>query len=359
MAKIGIVGTGTIGRPLIHLLSEHGREIGIDDVWFHKRTPLLEERGKVESLIEKGAKLIVDYNQRKKFEELGHKPYATTDDFLAEVDVIIDCTPKGEEMKHQYYQLVNRLRGDSFKGVIAQGGSKETFGKNYAYDVNDSALVAGEDKFIRVVSCNTHQILVVLNSIVLKHEGIHCLNFADFTIERRASDISQDESIGSVEAAKPSHGEWGSHQSHDAGLVLKTFIPHIQPIIHAQVSKVPSQYMHVAHFNLQMNKNLGIDEIRMRFKENKLVASTNYMTSGKAYSEARDNNLIAGRILNQTVLLENTLQVVDGSRIYGTCFTPQDGNALLSSVAAALWMLDQKTYKEKMKSFDKYLFKTI
>lgn len=359
MVKIGIIGTGTIGRPLIYLLSEHGCEIGINEVWFHKRTPLLEERGKVDSLIEKGAKLIVDDNQYKKFEELGHKPHATINDLLAEADVIIDCTPKGEEMKRRYYQLVSRLRENSFKGVIAQGGSKETFGKNYAYDINDSALVAGKDKFIRVVSCNTHQILVVLNSLVLKHEGIQCLNYADFTIERRASDISQDESIGSVEVGKPSHNDWGSHQSYDAGLVLKTFMPYLQPIIHAQVSKIPNQYMHVAHFNLQMNKDISADEVMKRFKENKLVAFTDYMTSGKAFSEARDNNRISGRILNQTVLLENSLQVVNGHRIYGSCFTPQDGNALLSSIAAALWLLDPKTYKEKMASFDKYLFKKI
>ena len=26
--------------------------------------------------------------------------------------------------------------------------------------------------------------------------------------------------------------------------------------------------------------------------------------------------------------------------VYGFCFTPQDGNSLLSSIAAALWLID-------------------
>jgi len=358
MAKVGIIGTGTIGRPLIRLSADHGSEIGISETWFHKRTPLLEERGKVESLIKRGAKLIVDEDQWKKFTELGHKPYATLHDLLAEMDVIIDCTPNGEEMKHQYYQLVERLRKDSLKGVIAQGGSKETFGKNYAYDINDCALNPGKDKYIRVVSCNTHQILVAINSIVLKDDGITSLKRADFVIQRRASDISQDESAGGVEIARPSHEDWGSHQSYDAGLVLKTFIPNLKPIIHAQVAKDPSQYMHIAHFNVELKRAISISEAMRRFQENHLVARTNYSTTNKVFSEARDDSNIAGRILNQTVLLEKSLQII-GRRVYGTCFTPQDGNALLSSVAAALWLIDPKTYKTKMKVFDKYLFDVI
>lgn len=358
MAKIGIIGTGTIGRPLIRLNVDHGPEIGINETWFHKRTPLLEERGKIESLMKRGAKLIVDENRWKKFKELGHKPHATFNDLLAEADVIIDCTPKGEEMKRQYYQLMERLRRHSLKGVIAQGGSEETFGKNYAYDINDCVLIPGKDKFIRVVSCNTHQILVAIASLVLKHDGIINLKHADFVIQRRVSDTSQNESIGGIEIAEPSHEGWGSHQSYDAGLVLKTIIHDLKPIIHAQISKIPSQYMHVAHFNIELKRKLPISEARRRFQENPLVAITNYMTTNKVFSEARDDSDIAGRILNQTVLLQKSLQVV-GKRIYGTCFTPQDGNALLSSVAATLWLLDPKTYKEKMKVFDKYLFKTI
>ena len=37
---VHVVGTGTIGEPLIGLLCDFGSELGIDEVTFHKHTPL-------------------------------------------------------------------------------------------------------------------------------------------------------------------------------------------------------------------------------------------------------------------------------------------------------------------------------
>ena len=54
-----VIGTGTIGEPLIGLLADHKDSLGLDNVIFFKRTPLSDERGKVESLIRKGAKLFL------------------------------------------------------------------------------------------------------------------------------------------------------------------------------------------------------------------------------------------------------------------------------------------------------------
>ena len=45
--------------------------------------------------------------------------------------------------------------------------------------------------------------------------------------------------------------------------------------------------------------------------------------------------------------------------ITGFCFTPQDGNSLLSSAAAALWFLHGKAYVDYMKNFDNYLFQQV
>ena len=47
---VHIVGTGTIGEPLIGLMADNKETFGIDEVTFHKRTPLLHERGKVNDL---------------------------------------------------------------------------------------------------------------------------------------------------------------------------------------------------------------------------------------------------------------------------------------------------------------------
>ena len=52
-----VIGTGTIGEPLIGLLCDFKEELGIDEVTFHKNTPLTTDRSKVNSLLSRGARL--------------------------------------------------------------------------------------------------------------------------------------------------------------------------------------------------------------------------------------------------------------------------------------------------------------
>jgi glyceraldehyde-3-phosphate dehydrogenase (NAD(P)) len=47
---VHVVGTGTIGEPLIGILSTFRQQWGLDDITFHKRTPLLTDRSKVHAL---------------------------------------------------------------------------------------------------------------------------------------------------------------------------------------------------------------------------------------------------------------------------------------------------------------------
>jgi hypothetical protein len=67
MAKkvVHVVGTGTIGEPLIGIFNTFRKSFGIDEVTFHKRTPLLTDRSKVSVLTQRGAKLCVDKERRR------------------------------------------------------------------------------------------------------------------------------------------------------------------------------------------------------------------------------------------------------------------------------------------------------
>ena len=67
---VHVVGTGTIGEPLIGLFSAFQQAWDIDEVSFHKRTPLQDERAKVESMVRRGAKLVVDADKVADFEAL-------------------------------------------------------------------------------------------------------------------------------------------------------------------------------------------------------------------------------------------------------------------------------------------------
>ena len=54
-AIVHVIGTGTIGEPLIGLLTEMKDPLGIEEVTFHKRTPLLHDRSKVVNLVKRVA----------------------------------------------------------------------------------------------------------------------------------------------------------------------------------------------------------------------------------------------------------------------------------------------------------------
>src|SRR5690606_8973454 len=160
MSKIvHVVGTGTIGEPLIGMLADHREHFGIDEVTFHKRTPLVTERSKVNDLVGRGAALAVDPERRAAFEELGHTPKYEAREAIERASVVIDCTPVGNKMKDEFYQ-----HATGPVGFMAQG-SEFGFGKMYARGINDDALETGEDRFLQIVSCNTHNIAVLIKTL--------------------------------------------------------------------------------------------------------------------------------------------------------------------------------------------------
>ena len=92
-----VVGTGTIGEPLIGLLADNKEHFGIDEVTFHKRTPLVTEKAKVSDLVRRGAVLCVDDDRKATFEELGHAPKYEKVEAIERATVVIDCTPVGSQ----------------------------------------------------------------------------------------------------------------------------------------------------------------------------------------------------------------------------------------------------------------------
>lgn len=66
------------------------------------------------------------------------------------------------------------------------------------------------------------------------------------------------------------------------------------------------------------------------------------------------------RVLDQAILVAPSLSVSpDGHEVAGYCFTPQDGNSLLSSVSATEVLLYPKDYKERMTPYNQLLYKEV
>ena len=349
---VHIVGTGTIGEPLVGILSTFQKQFGIDEVTFHKRTPLLTDRSKVTVSCQNGAKLAVDKERWQKFVEMGMTPSYEAEEAIERANVVIDCTPVGNQNKEKVY---NKYANNG-RGFIAQG-SEDGFGKKYARGINDKALVRGQDQFIQVVSCNTHNLAVLIDTIALGPEKEDNLAESRFVCMRRANDLSQEgDFIPAPEVGKHDDSKFGTHQGRDAHELFQTVGLDLN--IFSSALKLNTQYMHTIHFNLRLRRRIDKDELMRRFKSTRRVALTNKKSSASVFSFGRDHGLF-GRILNQTVIVSQSLAIHGDKEIIGTCFTPQDGNSLLSSLAATLWFLYPDSYEEKLAPVRPYFFDEI
>ena len=328
---VHIVGTGTIGEPLIGLFTDFRHYFEIDEVTFHKRTPLVSDRAKLKHLMARGAKLATDNDARAEFEQLGHDVSYSTEEALERATVIIDCTPAGNQNKERYYQ---NLSGS--KGFLAQG-SEFGFGKPYARGVNDEALVPGEDRYIQVVSCNTHNITTLIRTLCSEDDGLS-IERGNFVCMRRANDITQTGSfVPAPSVGKHDDPEFGTHHAKDAHYLFRTLGKELD--LFSSAVKLNTQYMHSIWFQLLLDRDITRDQVIERLQGNRRVALTDKNHANLIFSFGRDHGYY-GRILSQTVVVVPTLLVRHSREIVGFCFTPQDGNSLLSSVAAALWLID-------------------
>jgi len=344
-----VVGTGTIGEPLIGILSDFREKLNLGHVIFHKRTPLVDEVAKVNSLIKRGARLAANEDMIPAFGELGHEVQYNFQTALKAADIVIDCTPAGNEHKKKHYA---EHPGKIF---IAQG-SEKNFGVPYAHGINDGVLDK-KPPFIQVVSCNTHNICALINTLVDTPKDLLA---ADFVCIRRSNDISQKSSfVPSPEVGQHSDVIFGTHHARDAQDVFATRGEHLN--LFSSAMKLNTQYMHIIRFSVKIKGSPSRENILRRFQENKFTAVTHKTSANRVFSFGRDHGYY-GRIFNHTVLSIPSLhlqQCAGTTIVSGFCFTPQDGNSLLSSCAAAMWVAYGQKYKKMMDSFDKYLFTNI
>ena len=350
-----VVGTGTIGEPLIGLFSHLKEELGIHNVCFHKRTPLKYEIAKVNSLVEKGAHLVVDEDKISKFQSLGHVPSYTMANALDIADVVIDCTPAGNINKSSVY---DEHASNSETLFIAQG-SEKGFGVPYAWGINDQALIGSCSQFIQVVSCNTHAISRIITA--LSRGCVDNLRSADFVCIRRANDASQDSGfIPSPMCGKHTDSTFGTHHARDVNDLFATTRSEKMPIFSSAL-KVNTQYMHMIRFSVILGENLTLETVLDRLSEDEFVAVTHHTSTNKVFSFGRDHGFY-GRIYNQAVVSLPSLSVfhdVGGTRITGFVMTPQDGNSLLSSISSAMYGLHSEDYLQKLQPIKRFLLDEV
>ncbi|MGO9119013.1 MAG: hypothetical protein ACLQPD_15565 [Desulfomonilaceae bacterium] len=350
---VHVVGTGTIGEPLIGMLCSFKEQAGFSEVIFHKRSPIPRDLPKIKALIARGALLSVDEDKIGDFESLGLKPAMIHEEALAKADVVVDCTPSGVGIsnKHEFYEKYMATT----KGFIAQG-SEFGFGKMYARGINDVALETGKDQFIQIVSCNTHNLCALINSGALI-DGDDNLEEARFLCIRRANDISQVKGfVPSPDVGKHGDPVFGTHHARDAYHVFRT--RGLELNLFSSAMKLNTQYMHCIYFTLKLKRAVTKEEALARFRADERLCLTKKQSACEVFSFGRDHGYF-GRILNQTVIVEPSVEVRKGHEVIGFCFTPQDGNSLLSSFSAVTWLLDPGTYVQRTECLKPYFFAEV
>ncbi|HVS33575.1 MAG TPA: hypothetical protein VMS98_19225 [Thermoanaerobaculia bacterium] len=352
MAKgnvVHVVGTGTIGEPLVGLFTQWKEKWNIDEVTFHKRTPNANDRAMVNSLLNTGARLVADEGARDDFARLGHRVSYVTEEAVERATVVVDCTPAGNDNKVNLYQ---KTKGP--KGFLAQG-SEFGFGRPYALGINDE-IQSPDERFVQVVSCNTHNISVLLKTIATKDARIS-LNAGQFVCMRRANDVGDVQSfLAAPEAGKHDDPDFGTHHARDAYHLFATLGEKLD--LYSSAIKINTQYMHTLWFNLELKHDTTLEEVKAVLRSNPRIAVTNKRSVNQIFSFGRDHGYY-GRILSQTVVPTPTISVPNPRKVVGFCYTPQDGNSLLSSIAATLRYLDVKKLEDNLEVLRPFIFREI
>jgi glyceraldehyde-3-phosphate dehydrogenase (NAD(P)) len=349
---VHVVGTGTIGEPLIGLLCDAKKDLGIDEVTFYKHSANELDRPKIKGLVNRGAELCVSYEKVKDFQNLGLEPVYTAEESIKRANVVIDCTPKGTGLmnKEKYY---NKYK-NKVNGFLAQG-SEFGFGKMYAVGINDEAITP-RDKFIHVVSCNTHNIAVLIHTLTIENKTNH-LKEGKFLCIRRSNDISQVKSfVPSPEVGSHKDPQMGTHHAVDVYHLYKTL--NIDLNVFSSALKLNTQYMHSIWYNLKLDKKTSKDDVIKKFIENPRVAVTNKKAANLVFSYGRDHGHY-GRILNQTVVVLPSIHVINNNEVFGFCFTPQDGNSIMSSITMAERFLYPNTYEDYIHCLGPFLLQEV
>ena len=164
--------------------------------------------------------------------------------------------------------------------------------------------------------------------------------------------------IPAPQVGKHDDAEFGTHHARDAYGVFKTLGKDLN--LFSSAVKLNTQYMHSIWFQLALTRETTRDEVIDRLKANARVAVTDKRDANLIFSFGRDHGYY-GRILSQTVVVLPTVAVRNKREVYGFCFTPQDGNSLLSSVAAALWHIDPDpdSVRERLNPIRRWLYREI
>ena len=249
--RVAVNGYGVIGKRVADAitLQEDMELVGIADIASDYRTTMAIKRGyRIYSAVAE---------KQSEMRAAGLEVSGTLDDLLKEVEVVVDCTPKGidAENKPRYQQA-----GVKF---IYQGGAKhELTGHSFVASANYETAIGREST--RVVSCNTTATVRTLGAL----RNAQLLARARGVIIRRATDPWESHLNGIINTLVPEK-KIPSHQGPDA----KTVVPDLDVVTMAV--KAPENVGHNHYWIVELSREASRYEILNAFRQDSRIAFIN------------------------------------------------------------------------------------
>ncbi|HET9516797.1 MAG TPA: type II glyceraldehyde-3-phosphate dehydrogenase [Actinoplanes sp.] len=235
---MAVNGYGVIGKRVADavVLQDDMQLVGVADVVFDYRIRVAVERGYpiYASVPEKRAEM----------EAAGIPVVGALDDLLGQVDVVVDCTPKGIAARNK-----ERYQAAGVKGIWQGGEEHELAGYSFVAQVNYAGAV-GRD-FARVVSCNTTALSRVMHALH-RHGWV---KRARAVLLRRGTDPWESHQSGMINTVIP-ETKVPSHQGPDA----QTVIPDLD--ITTLAGAGPYNLSHIHFAMVETTRPVSLDELR-------------------------------------------------------------------------------------------------
>ena len=236
--RVAVNGYGVIGKRVADAvaLQDDMVLVGVADVVTDYRVRVAVER--------EYPVFAAVTERRGEFDAAGIPLAGTLDDLLTQVDLVVDCTPKGVAAKNR-----ERYRAAGVKAVWQGGEKHDIAGYSFVAQVNYEGAL-GRDS-ARVVSCNTTAIARVMHAL-----GRHgWVKRARAVLLRRATDPWESHANGMINTVIP-ETKVPSHQGPDA----RTVIPDLD--ITTLAGAGPYNLSHIHFAMVETTRPVSRDELR-------------------------------------------------------------------------------------------------
>lgn len=247
--RVGVNGYGVIGKRVADAvrLQPDMELVGVSDVISDFR---------VDMAVQRDMRVFASVpDKRQAMEQAGIPVAGVLDELLDQVDIIVDCTPKGIGAKN-----LETYRDRGVKAILQGGEKHEVTGHSFVAQANyESAL--GRD-VTRVVSCNTTSTVRTLTA--LDRAGL--LRRARGVLIRRATDPWESDHSGIMNTVVPER-DIPSHQGPDA----QTVVPDLDVVTIA--AKASHTQSHQHFWIVDLAREATRDEVLEAFRNAPRVAT--------------------------------------------------------------------------------------